>query len=255
MSILIAFALASSAPPVVQTDEAMFRECVTLISSDADAAIAFAGRWRVDGGNVLARQCLGMAYAAQEKWASAMTAFEQAGNASETAKDGRAAGIWVQAGNAALAAEDAVRARGYFDAALILGTLTGADAGLTHLDRARALVAVGDPIRARADLDMAVKLVPEDPLAWLLSATLARRAGDLGRAQMDIGEAVKRAADDPSVALEAGNIAALLGHDAAAQTAWEAAARLAPESPQGKAAQRALEQFGGEVPASTPPKP
>ena len=39
MSILIAFALASSAPPVVQTDEAMFRECVTLISSDPDAAI------------------------------------------------------------------------------------------------------------------------------------------------------------------------------------------------------------------------
>ena len=39
------------------------------------------------------------------------------------------------------------------------------------------------------------------------------------------------------------------------QTAWEAAARLAPESPQGKAAQRALEQFGGEVPAPAPPKP
>ena len=226
---------------------------MTLINSDPEAAIAFAGRWRVEGGNVLPRQCLGMAYAAQEKWASAMTAFEQAANASEAAKDGRAAGIWVQAGNAALAAGDAVRARGYLDAALILGTLTGADAGLTHLDRARALVAAGDPVRARTDLDMAIKLVPEDPLAWLLSATLARRAGDLDRAQKDIEEAVKRAPDDVSVALEAGNIAAMLGHDAAAQTAWEAAARLAPESAQGRAAQRALEQFEDQA-AAAPPK-
>lgn len=252
MSILFALVLAATPPAGPQSDEARFRACITQIDTDADAAIALAGRWRVEGGNVLARQCLGMAYAAQEKWASAMTAFEQAANASETAKDGRAAGIWVQAGNAALASGDAVRARGYFDAAIILGTLAGAEAGEAHLDRARALVAAGDTLRARSDLDLAVKLVPQDPLAWLLSATLARRAGDLDRAEKDIGEAAARSPDDPSVALEAGNIAALLGRYAAARTAWEAAAKMAPESPQGRAALRALEQF---EPASTPTPP
>ena len=65
MSILIAFAFALATAPaaVAQTDDAAFRDCVTLINSDPEAAIAFAGRWRVEGGNVLPRQCLGMAYA------------------------------------------------------------------------------------------------------------------------------------------------------------------------------------------------
>jgi len=86
--------------------------------------------------------------------------------------------------------------------------------------------------------------VPADPLAWLLSATLARRAGDLPRAQTDIAEAMKRAPDDASVALEAGNIAVLSGSDAAARTAWEAAVKASPDSPAGKAAADALKRLG-----------
>ena len=41
-----------------------------------------------------------------------------------------------------LAQGDAVTARCHFDAAIILGTLTGPDAGEARLDRARALVAI-----------------------------------------------------------------------------------------------------------------
>ena len=91
---------------------------------------------------------------------------------------------------------------------------------------------------------MALKLVPADPLAWLLSATLARRTGDLARAQADIGEAMKRAPDDAAVALEAGNIAILSGAEAAARTAWAAAIKASPDSPAGKAAADALKRLG-----------
>ncbi len=256
MSLILALAAASAAaspaapPPKASPEEERFTACVAQIDGDPQAALDTAGQWRLAGGGVLARQCQGMAYAAQARWASAMAAFQQAAEASETTKDGRTANLWVQAANAALAAGDHVKARSYLDAALILGTLKNEDAGEAHLDRARALVATNDPTGARADLDMALKLVPGDPLAWLLSATLARRMGDLERAHKDIGEAVKRAPDDASVALEAGNISALLGYDAAAKTAWEAAARIAPESPQGKAAAKALEQF--ETPPASP---
>ena len=108
--------------------------------------------------------------------------------------------------------------------------------------------------KARSDLDAAAKLVPQDPLIWLLSASLARRTGDLDRARTDIAEAARLSPDDASVALEAGNIAAMMGNDAAARTAWEAAVKIAPEGPQGKAAAKALEQFGGPT-LSSPADP
>lgn len=257
MSLILALAAAAAAAaphaapaPKISPEEDRFKACVAQIDADPKAALDTADQWRLAGGGVLARQCQGMAYAAEARWASAMTAFQQAAEASETAKDGRTANLWVQAANAALASGEHVKARGYLDAALILGTLKDGDAGEAHLDRARALVATNDQAGARADLDMALKLVPRDPLAWLLSATLARRMGDLERAHSDIDEATKLAPDDASVALEAGNISAMMGYDAAAKTAWEAAARLSPESPQGKAAAKALEQF--EAPPAPP---
>ncbi|MFM7027652.1 MAG: tetratricopeptide repeat protein [Chakrabartia sp.] len=251
--LLIALALAASpAAAPEMSDEARFLDCVGKIDKNPDAAIEAANAWRLKANSLLARQCLSMAYAARENWAAAATAFAQTAQAAEAAQDPRAAGLWVQAGNAALALGDMAAARSHFDAAIILGTLTGADAGEARLDRARALVGTGDLKSARTDLDAALGLVPEDPLAWLLSAALARRMGDLARAQNDIGEAAKRAPDDASVALEAGNIAALAGRDDAARTAWEAAARLAPNSPVGAAATRALSQF---PPADTPAAP
>jgi tetratricopeptide (TPR) repeat protein len=117
-----------------------------------------------------------------------MTSFQQAAEVAQQAKDNRAATFWVQAANSALAGGEFVKARSFIDAALIEGTLKGPEAGEAHLDRARALVAVGDLTKARTDLDAAAKLVPQDPLIWLLSASLARRTGDLDRARTDIAD-------------------------------------------------------------------
>ena len=161
----------------------------------------------------------------------------------EVARDSRAANYWAQAGNAWLAASEPAKARVALDAALASGGLTGLQRGEAQLDRARALVALGQPAAARADLDAALKAASEDPLAWLLSATLARRMGDLPRAQADIAEALKRSADDASVQLEAGNIAALAQDEAGARRAWSEAARIAPDTTAGRSAASALKQF------------
>jgi len=230
--------------PAPSPDEARFAACVELTEKDAAQALEAAGTWQIQGGGVLARQCAGLAYASLRRWLPAATAFQQAAEEAERHKDGRAARLWVQAGNAALAAGDTAKAGQFLDAALAGDSLKGAEAGEAHLDRARARASLNDPAAARVDLDMALKLVPDDPLAWLLSATLARRSGDFARARTDIAEAMKRAPDDASVALEAGNIAVLSGSDAAARTAWEAAVKASPDSAAGKAAADALKRLG-----------
>lgn len=211
-----------------------------LADSAPARAIDEASTWRLAGGGVLARQCEGLAYVTQKRWEPAAAAFEAAAREAELKADGRAAILWVQAGNAALAGNDFTKGIQYFDGALARGQLTGEALGEAHLDRARARAALGDMKGSRADLDLAIKHVPADPLGWLLSATLARKMNDLTRAQADIAEAAKRSPDDASVALEAGNIAVLSGRDDAARTAWEAAVTLAPSSASAKAATESL---------------
>ncbi|MGN7159248.1 tetratricopeptide repeat protein [Sphingomonas sp. SAFR-052] len=244
LSPLLFLALQAAAGPQLPagaTPEARYDQCVDAATTTPDVAERIAGQWRLAGGGFLARQCLGMSYATRQKWGAAAEAFEQAAREAEVAKDARAANYWAQAGNARLADGDTAAAGTALDAALASGTLTGLARGEAQLDRARVRVAAGDMAGARGDIDRALKDAPADPLAWLLSATLARRTDDLPRARTDIAEAVRRSADDPSVQLEAGNIAGLSGNAKAARAAFEAVQRLAPDSPQAKAASAALD--------------
>jgi tetratricopeptide (TPR) repeat protein len=239
--ILLLMAAAAANPP--SPEQAHFAACVAMTESEPARAVVEAEDWRIKGGGVLARQCLGLAFAAQARWLPALSTFEEAAREAERNRDGRAARLWVQAGNAALAGGEYVRARQALDAAIIGGQLQGAEAGEAYLDRGRVLVALKQPKEARSDFDRALKLVPADPLAWLLSATLARKAGDMARASTDITEAARLSPDDAGVALEAGNIAVMSGANDAAKLAWAAAVKAAPNSPAGKAAAEALKQF------------
>jgi tetratricopeptide (TPR) repeat protein len=249
--LLILAAQAPALSPVLSAApsaaEQRFDDCVALVETDPTKAIATADAWRIAGGGVAARHCLALAYAAQGRYVPAAVAFEQAARDAERERDKRAANLWVQAGNARLAAKQPELARPAFDAAFAHGTLTGERLGEAHLDRARARAALNDK------LDKALKLVPADPLAWLLSATLARRMNDLPRAQTDIAEAAKLAPDDASVALEAGNVAILSGAPEAAKVAWEGAVKNQPESDAGKSAKAALAALEADM-AKAPPQ-
>jgi tetratricopeptide (TPR) repeat protein len=254
MILLLAAALQAASPapapaPVVATvkgsdpRQVRYDRCVALADSDPAAARAEAVRWGASGGAWFARQCAGLAYTQEGNFTAAATEFAAVAKAAEVAHDRRAANYWAQAGNARLAAGDVPGARTALDTALVAGTLEGLALGEAQLDHARVLVAAGEPEAARRDLDLALTNAGDDPLAWLLSATLARREGDLIRAKKDIGEALKRAADDASVQLEAGNIAASARDEPGARAAWAEAARLAPNAPAGRNAAAALAQF------------
>ncbi|TVV69689.1 tetratricopeptide repeat protein [Sphingomonas solaris] len=235
--LLLALAATATAPADTAT---RFDTCALLARTDPAKAVAQADAWRVGGGGLPARMCLGLAYSAQERFGPASIAFEQAAREAEIQRDGRAAALWVQAGNAALADNDAGKARGFLDRALALPVLSSAQRGEAYLDRARAQVAVGYMDAARTDLDSALKLVPGDPMAWLLSATLARRQGDGVRATKDIAEAVRLAPKEAPIAYEQGNISALLGKADEAKAAWTRATAMDAESPAGRAAAMAL---------------
>jgi tetratricopeptide (TPR) repeat protein len=223
--------------------------CAAAAQATPGKAVELANAWRIQGGGLDARQCLGLAYAKLGRWAPAATAFEQAAIDAQTAKDPRQADFWVQTGNAWLAARDPLKARRAFDAALIAGIPSPELQGEVYLDRSRALVALGDAAGARADLDKGLALVPGDPFGWYLSAALAQREGNLARAKADIAKAVEGAPDDADVLLLAGNIAGLSGELDQARTFFTRAATAAPESPSGKAASAALAANAAPEPA------
>ena len=241
---MILFALAAAA--AAQPTPSRFEICARLAAEAPTRALDEAGTWRVAGGGIAARQCEGLAYVTLQRWVPATAAYEAAARDADAIADPRAASLWTQAGNAALAGGDATKAVTLLTAALSRGTLIGEDLGETFLDRGRAYAATGKFDLARRDLDAALKNVPADPLAWLLSATLARRMNDAPRAQTDIAEAAERSPDDASVALEAGSIAMMTGRTDAARTAWDAATRLQPGSPAAKAALAQLEQLSAK---------
>lgn len=237
ISILLALAAAQAAP---QGEEAMFKNCTSLVASKPEQAISMANDWRIKGGGIAARQCLGMAYATLERWAPAASVFQQAAEEADAARDARRSDLWVQSGNSWLAADDGAKARKAFDAALATGLLTPELRGEVHLDRARAAVALADLPAARIDIDKGLELVPADPFAWYLSAAMALREGNMAKANAHISKAMELAPDDANVLLQAGTIVGTSGDIAAAKAYYARAARVDPNSQAGKAAQAAL---------------
>jgi tetratricopeptide (TPR) repeat protein len=252
--VILLYLLAAAAAPAPQPlaklpgdDVARFNACVALTKSDTPRALREAEDWAKQAGNLPARHCFGLAQAAAEKWEPAATTFVRAATDAEGMNDPRAPLLWTQAANAALAAEDPNLARTALDRALKLPGLTEVMQGEAWLDRGRADVALNDMAAARTDIDHAIQLVPKDPFAWLLSATLARRSDDLEKASRDIAEAAKLAPDAAAVALEAGNIAIEAGADAAAKVAWERAKKLDPDGPPGLAADEQLAELAARA--------
>jgi tetratricopeptide (TPR) repeat protein len=259
-------AQATPTPPTTPTPatvpasggEARLHACATLARSEPERAVEQANAWLAEQGGLPARQCLGLALVRLQRWAPAATVYEQAAHDAEAQGASIRADLWVQAGNAWLAADQNARALQAFDAALATPNLTTELRGEAQLDRARAQVALGHADIARQDIDRALQLVPADPFAWFLSAALARRENNLPRAQSDIARAVQLAPDDPDVTLLAGTIAGQAGNMAEAERLYRRVASAAPDSDAGRAAAASLatvREVEVPAPAAAPAAP
>lgn len=240
ISTLLALAAAAQAAGPVDTPANRYRDCLALTRSAPARAAGQAQAWLGSGGGLMAAQCLGLALSAQEKWAEAAAAFEAAAKDADSKQDRRRGDLWVEAGNARLAAGDAAGARKAFETALASKLLIPQLEGEVHLDLGRAAVALGDPAAARVQIDKGLALVPKDPFGWYLSAALARKQDDLALARDHVAKAVALAPGDAAILLEAGNIAGLSGEKDAALGLYARAARAAPGSEAGKAASAAI---------------
>jgi tetratricopeptide (TPR) repeat protein len=252
-------AASSPAPASPAGDDAAARlaSCVEQVRTAPERAVEAANAWIASGGRLDARQCLGLAYVELGRWRAAATAYDQAAREAEAAQSPRRATFWVQAGNAWLAADEGARALQAFDSALAAPNLAGELRGEVHLDRARAQVAMQNPSAARSDIDLALELVPADPMAWYLSAALYARQDNLTLAARDIAKARELARDNPDILLLAGTIAGLQGNGAEAERLYRQVAAAAPQTDAGRAAAAALasERNAGSAPTPTAAAP
>lgn len=195
---------------------------------------------------VLANHCLGLASTRLDRWEEARAAFTAALQETPDDDPRLRARFGAMAGNAALVTGDMSGAIGLLDAAraYAIAANAGGMQGLIALDRARALVDMGQLKAAEASLAEARGLQPEDAETRLLSATLLRRLDRLSEAQQQIEEAARIRPLDPAIGLEAGVIAMLDGREAGARASWLSVVGIAPESPEAETAQSYLDQLG-----------
>ncbi|WBX84796.1 tetratricopeptide repeat protein [Sphingosinicella microcystinivorans] len=227
-------------PAAPAGDRALYADCVRAANEGVPGAIDAATRWLNASGGVPARHCLGLAYMGANRPADAARAFEDAARVAESKGDASAAELYGQAGNALLLAGQYARAEVVLNNALVLAAQQGKAKGELLIDRARAREAQGNSTGARADLEQAVTLAPNDAAGWLLLGALARREERLDDARPAIANALRLAPNDPDVQLEAGNMAAMDGDYAKARALWNAAVRAGRDTPAGKAADAAL---------------
>jgi tetratricopeptide (TPR) repeat protein len=249
-SLLFAQAVSGSAGAAVPLEQLRLDQCLARARGDPATAIAEASTWLGETGGAEAsypQQCLGYAYTLLLRWDAAERTFLAARDAELESNRFRRAQLATMAGNAALA-------DGRGDAALIALALAAADAqasgdaalrSIVETDRARALVMQGSEGEAEAVLAAARSLDAQNALAWLLSATLARRVGKLDEAQAFIETAAALAQDYPEVGLEAGVIAMLQGREDAAAASWRSVVEVEPNSEAAAAARGYLAQLAG----------
>ncbi|GFE77606.1 MULTISPECIES: tetratricopeptide repeat protein [Novosphingobium] len=225
--------------------------CLLAVESDPERSAEVArkaldsaqGRERVRAG-----LCLGVALADLDRWAEARTVFVQARDAADPTDRLSRARLGAMAGNAALADGKAGEALGLLapaaaDAKAVNDGSLGAS---ISLDRARALVSLGQNGEAATALADARTADPDNAQAWLLSATLSRREKKLIEAQTQIEKAAQLAPQDPEVGLEAGVIAVLGGRDEAARRSWNAVLAMGADTPSAATAKEYLAQLGPE---------
>lgn len=248
--------LSAFRPPTLEEDR--LTVCLGQANSDPSTAMLHASTWAAEAYGAersFPLQCLGIAYTRLLRWKAAEDAFMAGRDAALESNPLQRAKLAAMAGNSAIADmrfEDALRdlAIASSDAVLANDTTLG---GEIEIDRARALVALGRTGEAGAALEIARSDAPQNSDSWLLSATLARRAGDLPTAQSHILTAAGLNRTSPAIGLEAGVIAALSGNDEAARKSWQSVLQTAPDAPEAATAKDYLAQIS--APAAPPGEP
>lgn len=183
---------------------------------------------------------------------AAAEAFEQAANA-QNDEEAEKARLLAAAGNMWIAAGQAGKAAVALDKALSGTGLKAEQRGEALLDRARAAEAQNDLKMARSKVTEAARSISADPFLWYFSAALAIREGDAVTAKAAIDKALTLEPNDPTVLFEAGHVYHFAGDMAAARSYWSRASAADPNGRSGQAAKEALAMLDKPVVQSEGP--
>jgi tetratricopeptide (TPR) repeat protein len=215
-------------------------QCVAEAETDPQAALARARQWSNAGGGFDADHCMAMALFDMNHYADAAVAFEKLAHGMENSGLSDQAAIYDQAGQAWLLANRPRAAKADLDVAL---RLTPNDPDLL-IDRAEMLAAAKDYWSAIDDLNRASDLAPKKPEIYAYRAAAYRAVEALPLARQDIDRNLKLAPNNPVGLLERGNIERLQGDIAGAQRDWASVTRIAPDSAAATAAENNLARLG-----------
>ena len=179
----------------------------------------------------------------------AARAFEEAAPMSDADRERRAR-IELAAANMWLAANrpgDADKAIGRaLDFDLYLSPI---QRGLARIDRARAVLAMGEVELAIGHLEEAEVFAAADPFLWYMKSSLLLDSGRVAEARVALDKGLELAEDAPELLLLAGHVAMAEGDEAQAKAYWETAAERT-DHPSGRAAAEALARDTQEEPNS-----
>lgn len=234
-----------------------YADCIALAERDAERARSEAAAWFSASGALGALHCEAQALAALGADRTAAEKLEALAGAPELGPEERAA-VLTQAGSLYRREGDIAAARRALDAALRAagGGMAGAP---VLIERAALSAEAANFTDAKADLDAALQLRPDDAEALALRAAARRRLGDSAGAKRDALSALELQPDHAPARFELGMAESDLGEPDAARTAFLAAIAAAPTAPTAGMARAALQDMDASddtLPqAATAPQP
>jgi len=219
---------------------ALHDRCVAYAREHPKEGLEKAKQWREQGGGFWADHCVAMALFLLKDYRGAAERFEKLATAMMGMPADQRAITLDQAGQSWLDAGEYARAKAAFDAAI---AFKGEDAEL-YIDRAQAYAALKQYWEAIDDLNRAIDLSPRNADAYIYRASAYRSVDALDLAMEDIDRGLAIAPNNVLGLLERGNVRRLQGDATGARQDWQHVAKLAPETPAGKAANLNLAKLG-----------
>ncbi|GAB3128705.1 tetratricopeptide repeat protein [Novispirillum itersonii] len=225
-----ASAPAAAPAPAVKSDvgwnSADYAACMKTARERPKAGFDQAGEWAAFGGGVPAEHCRATALIGLNEPEAAADLLETLAEKSRESAQIKV-GLLRQAAQARTLAGQPPRALAVLNAA---AKVLPGDPDVLE-DRAVMRIDYGEPWDAVDDLNGVLDRQPNRVSALVLRAAAYRRLETLDLAKADIQRALALEPNNPDALVESGILARVTGNDSAARTLWMSVLRSAPESP------------------------
>jgi tetratricopeptide (TPR) repeat protein len=220
-----------------------YTECMQLARREPLKALPAAEKWKAEGGGLGARHCVAIAMFGAGRFVPAATQLEGIERDMGSERPGLRAELLAQAGQAWMEANQAENAAKAQSRALDLRP----DDPELWVDRGLSYAAIGAWPRAISDFERALRLQAGNVETRVLLAAAWRNAGDPARAQAEADRALKSAPEHSGALLERGFALLAQGKREAADADFGKVLKLVPGSDEAKRAEAGLR---GELPTA-----